>query len=91
MDERAWQSWPDRAVCQRWRVVSWEKGVRVPLCYFVAKGSAQPRFGLIAGDRIIDLASAGGPPSLSAALQLSASEFLDALNTAARKSSDPSV
>jgi 2-dehydro-3-deoxy-D-arabinonate dehydratase len=43
----------------------------VPLCVYRTGSDASPRLGLIAGDRVIDVAAAGGPVSLSAALQLS--------------------
>jgi 2-dehydro-3-deoxy-D-arabinonate dehydratase len=43
----------------------------VPLCVYRTGSDASPRLGLIAGDRVIDVAASGGPASLSAALQLS--------------------
>jgi 2-dehydro-3-deoxy-D-arabinonate dehydratase len=47
----------------------------VPLCYFVPHGEVEPRFGLIVGERVLDLESGGGPNSLAVALQLPASEL----------------
>jgi 2-dehydro-3-deoxy-D-arabinonate dehydratase len=47
----------------------------VPLCVYRTGSDASPRLGLIAGERVIDVARAGGPATLSAALQLSAAEL----------------
>jgi len=55
------------------------KGERVGLCYFVADSSEESRFGLVSGDRVIDLAQSGGPASLTEALQLTADELRAAL------------
>ena len=55
----------------------------MPLCLFRKGIDTTPRLGLITGDRVTDVAAAGGPASLSAALQLSASELraqLDAIS-----------
>ena len=54
----------------------------MPLCVYRTGSDASPRLGLIAGERVIDVAGAGGPATLSAALQLSApatSELVDRL------------
>jgi 2-dehydro-3-deoxy-D-arabinonate dehydratase len=42
-------------------------------------GEDEPRFGLLAGDRMVDLARSGGPESLSTALQMPAAELRAAL------------
>ena len=47
--------------------------------YFTADGGNEPRFGLVAGERVIDLARSGGPDSLTAALQMPAAELQAAL------------
>ena len=52
-----------------------EKGDRVPLCYYVPDGSGEPRFGLITGERVVDIEASGGPPTLASALQLPLSEL----------------
>ena len=52
------------------------------LCYFVMDGVENPRFGLVNGDRVIDLARLGGPHSLSEALQMPLEELRAALTTA---------
>lgn len=49
------------------------------LAYFTVEGAGEPRFGLVAGRRVIDLAISGGPESLTAALQMPASELRAAL------------
>ena len=43
--------------------------------YFAAGGTKERRFGLIAGERVVDLARSGGPDSLTAALQMTAAEL----------------
>jgi 2-dehydro-3-deoxy-D-arabinonate dehydratase len=50
----------------------------VGLAYFTLDGG-EPRFGLIVGERVIDLAQSGGPASLTAALQMPAAELQSAL------------
>ncbi|MCA9880444.1 MAG: DUF2437 domain-containing protein, partial [Thermomicrobiales bacterium] len=50
------------------------------ICQYTSAGNAEPRFGLIAGDQVIDVAAAGGPGSLAEALALSASELAAALS-----------
>jgi 2-dehydro-3-deoxy-D-arabinonate dehydratase len=47
----------------------------VPLCVYRTGSDAPPRLGLIEGDRVVDVGAAGGPPSLAAALQLSAADL----------------
>ena len=51
------------------------------LAYFTLDGG-EPRFGLIVGEQVIDLAQSGGPASLSAALQMPAAELQSALSAA---------
>jgi 2-dehydro-3-deoxy-D-arabinonate dehydratase len=53
----------------------------VGLAYFTLDGG-EPRFGLIVGERVIDLAQSGGPASLTAALQMPAAELQSALRAA---------
>ena len=54
----------------------------VPLCRYVLPGEHSPHFGLIVGDRVIDLEAAGGPPTLHDALTMSAKELFTALREA---------
>ena len=49
------------------------------LAYFTVDGANEPRFGLLAGERVVDLARSGGPESLTAALQMPAAELRAAL------------
>lgn len=51
------------------------KGEGVGLCYFVSSGAEERRFGLVSGERVIDLARSGGPDSLVEALQMPADEL----------------
>jgi 2-dehydro-3-deoxy-D-arabinonate dehydratase len=51
----------------------------VALAYFTVDGGAEPRFGLVTGERVVDLARSGGPKSLSTALQMPAAELRAAL------------
>jgi 2-dehydro-3-deoxy-D-arabinonate dehydratase len=51
----------------------------VGLGYFTADGANEPRFGLLTGERVVDLAGSGGPDSLTAALQMPAAELRAAL------------
>jgi 2-dehydro-3-deoxy-D-arabinonate dehydratase len=51
----------------------------VGLAYFTVDGANEPRFGLLAGERVVDLARSGGPDSLTAALQMPAAELQAAL------------
>jgi 2-dehydro-3-deoxy-D-arabinonate dehydratase len=52
----------------------------VGLAYFTVGDEQESRFGLVAGERLIDLARSGGPESLSAALQMPAAELRAALS-----------
>ena len=52
----------------------------MPLCVYRTGSDASPRLGLIEGDRVVDVAAAGGPPSLAAALQLSATDLRSQLD-----------
>jgi 2-dehydro-3-deoxy-D-arabinonate dehydratase len=54
----------------------------VGLAYFTVGDEQESRFGLVAGERLIDLARSGGPESLSAALQMPAAELQAALRAA---------
>ena len=47
--------------------------------YFAVDGANEPRFGFLAGERVVDLARSGGPDSLTAALQMPAAELRAAL------------
>jgi 2-dehydro-3-deoxy-D-arabinonate dehydratase len=51
----------------------------VGFAYFTVEGATEPRFGMLAGERVIDLARSGGPDSLTAALQMPAAELRAAL------------
>jgi 2-dehydro-3-deoxy-D-arabinonate dehydratase len=53
----------------------------VPLCRYVVRGEIEPRFGLVSGESIVDVAAAGGPASLAEALQLPAADLSDALQS----------
>lgn len=55
----------------------------MPLCYFVTQDSAEPRFGLLTGSTIFDLAQAGGPGSLAAAMAMPADELFVTLHAIA--------
>jgi 2-dehydro-3-deoxy-D-arabinonate dehydratase len=58
------------------------EGESVKLAYFTADRGGELRFGLLSGERVIDLAQSGGPASLAATLQMSAAEILAALRAA---------
>ena len=45
------------------------------LGYFTVDGANESRFGLLAGERVVDLARSGGPETLTAALQMHAAEL----------------
>ena len=49
------------------------------LAYFTVDGGDDRRFGLLSGERMVDLARSGGPESLSTALQMPAAELRAAL------------
>jgi 2-dehydro-3-deoxy-D-arabinonate dehydratase len=57
----------------------------VPLVRYTTSGATTPKLGLIDGDSVIDVAAAGGPTSLKAALQLPAAHLVSQL-AAVRKS-----
>jgi 2-dehydro-3-deoxy-D-arabinonate dehydratase len=59
----------------------------VPVCLYRDGDGAAPRFGLIGDDRVVDLAAAGGPASLAAALALPAAELRDRLTNLAAPAS----
>lgn len=48
--------------------------------YFTVDGENEVRFGLLIGERVVDLARSGGPDSLTAALQMPAAELRAALS-----------
>ena len=52
------------------------------LAYFTVGDGVESRFGLISGERVIDLARSGGPASLTAALQMTAAELQAVLRSA---------
>jgi 2-dehydro-3-deoxy-D-arabinonate dehydratase len=52
----------------------------MPLCRFRTSDSDLPRLGLIVGDRVHDLAAAGGPVTLSAALSGSVADLREQLD-----------
>jgi 2-dehydro-3-deoxy-D-arabinonate dehydratase len=54
----------------------------VALCSFVAGDVGEPRFGWTDGAEVVALESAGGPPTLAAALQMPVGDLLDALGRA---------
>jgi 2-dehydro-3-deoxy-D-arabinonate dehydratase len=51
------------------------EGDSVGLAYFTVDDANEPRFGLLAGERVVDLARSGGPETLTAALQMPAAEL----------------
>src|SRR5215210_756844 len=51
------------------------EGGSVSLAYFAVDDEVESRFGLITGERVIDLARSGGPASLTAAMQMPAAEL----------------
>jgi 2-dehydro-3-deoxy-D-arabinonate dehydratase len=59
----------------------------VPLCVYRTGSDASPRLGLIEGERVVDVAAAGGPVSLAAALQLSAADLRAQLDAVSGSSS----
>lgn len=62
----------------------------MPLCYYVPDGSAEPRFGLITGERVVDIEANGGPATLAAALQLPLSELRSILRSLSEQASKSS-
>lgn len=55
----------------------------MPLCLYRTDANAEPRLGLVAGDRVIDVAAAGGPATLAEAMVLSASDLRARLESVA--------
>lgn len=53
------------------------------ICQYTSAGDTEPRFGVIVGDQVVDVAAAGGPGSLAEALSLSAADMTAALSNAA--------
>src|SRR3954470_18166970 len=51
------------------------EGESVGLAYFTVGDGVESRFGLISGERVIDLARSGGPASLTSALQMTVAEL----------------
>jgi 2-dehydro-3-deoxy-D-arabinonate dehydratase len=51
------------------------EGDIVALGYFTVDGGTEPRFGLLTGEGVVDIAESGGPESLTAALQMPAAEL----------------
>lgn len=60
----------------------------MPLCLYLTSDAIAPRLGLIEGERVRDIASAGGPKTLADALTLSAAELRSQLESAARRSGE---
>src|SRR5215212_616262 len=58
------------------------EGESVGLAYFTVGDGVESRFGLISGERVIDLARSGGPASLTAALQMPTDRLQAALRAA---------
>jgi 2-dehydro-3-deoxy-D-arabinonate dehydratase len=61
----------------------------VPLCVYQVAGSGDLKLGLIKGESVVDLAANGGPATLTAALQMSASELEAAVTRAGGASGVP--
>jgi 2-dehydro-3-deoxy-D-arabinonate dehydratase len=55
----------------------------VGLCYFVTNGAEERRFGLVNGNRVIDLGQSRGPRSLTEALQMPLEQLQSTLRLAA--------
>lgn len=51
------------------------------ICQFATGADTKPRFGLIKGDQVIDVAAAGGPASQTEALTLSLASMMEALSS----------
>lgn len=60
----------------------------MPLCCYTVDRSDEVRFGAIAGDRVVDLAGAGGPASLREALRLPVAELMAAVSGAVAPARD---
>jgi len=61
----------------------------VPLCLYSDTSGSAPKLGLISGETVIDVAAAGGPASLAAALQLSAASLTNALTKVSDATTTP--
>ena len=61
----------------------------MPLARFTTSDNSTPRLGLITGDAVIDVAAAGGPATIAAALQLTASDLTTALDKARASAGQP--
>jgi 2-dehydro-3-deoxy-D-arabinonate dehydratase len=61
----------------------------VPLVVYRAADQSGSRLGLVNGDQVIDVAAAGGPASLTAALQLPAADLFAALEGVAHAPAGP--
>ncbi len=62
----------------------------MPLCRYRTQPDREPRLGLIVGDRVVDVAAAGGPPSLAEALALPLADLRRRLGDVARNDSSAS-
>lgn len=60
----------------------------MPLCRFLTVESDLPRLGLIAGDRVLDMAALGGPLTLAEALSGSLDELREAVQLIEREDHD---
>lgn len=60
----------------------------MPLCLFRDADDIEPRLGLIAGERVLDVAAGGGPASLADGLQLPLQELRRALDAVAEGGGD---
>ncbi|HQY30804.1 MAG TPA: fumarylacetoacetate hydrolase family protein [Thermomicrobiales bacterium] len=61
----------------------------MPLCLYSDTSGSAPKLGLISGETVIDVAAAGGPASLAAALQLSAASLTNALTKVSDATTTP--
>lgn len=61
------------------------------ICQFTTGDDAKPRFGVINGDEVVDVAAAGGPPSQAEALTLDRESMMNALANAAASGSGLSL
>lgn len=57
----------------------------MPICMYRTQDGGAPRLGLIAGDRVLDVAANGGPATLSAAMSMPAAELRSSLDAVARQ------
>ena len=61
------------------------------ICQFTSSANAEPRFGVIAGEQVFDVAAAGGPATEADALTMSRAAMMAALTNAAASGSGVSV